>query len=108
MDINKLIGPTLIALGLAIIEANLHQYHNYLFYYTGWVIITLSMWAPKPSLTIKNIIASVTYVFSMEDILYWLLVHQLPYQWAWWYIVINHIPILTVITLIISAIALMQ
>jgi len=106
MVLNKLIGPTLIALGLAIIESNLHLYHNYLLYYTGWIVITLSLWAPKPPLTIKDVIASIAYVFSMEDILYWLLVHELPFQWTWWYIVIDHVPILTVVVLAISVMTL--
>jgi len=107
MVFNKLIAPTLIALGLAIIESNLHLYHNYLLYYTGWVVITLSLWTPKPPLSIKDVIASIAYVLSMEDTLYWLLVYELPYQWTWWYIVINHIPILTVVTLITSVIVMM-
>ena len=108
MDINKLIAPTLIALGLAIIESNLHLYHNYLFYYLGWVVITLSLWAPKPPLSIKDMITSIAYVFSLEDALYWVLVHELPYQWTWWYIVINHVPILTVVVLITSVMALIR
>jgi len=102
-----LVAPTLIALGLAIIESNLHLYHNYLFYYLGWVVITLSLWAPKPPLSIKDVIASIAYVFSLEDTLYWVLVRELPFRWVWWYVVIDHIPILTVITLITSVIVMM-
>jgi hypothetical protein len=108
MVLNKLIGPSLIALGLAIIESNLHLYHNYLLYYTGWVVIALSMWAPKPSLSIKDVIASIAYVFSIEDTLYWVLVHELPYQWVWWYIVIDHIPIVTVVVLVVSVSVLVR
>ena len=108
MVFNKLIAPTLVALGLAIIESNLHLYHNYLLYYTGWVVITLSLWAPKPPLSIKDIIASIAYVFSMEDTLYWVLVHQLPYQWVWWYIVVDHVPIVTVVVLAVSVLVLVR
>ncbi len=108
MVFNKLIAPTLIALGLAIIESNLHVYHYFLLYYMGWVVITISLWAPKPSLSIKDVVASIAYVFSMEDVLYWVLVHELPFQWAWWYIVIDHIPILTVIVLAVSVLVLIR
>jgi len=108
MDINKLIGPTLIALGLAIIESNLHLYHNYLLYYTGWVVIVLSLWAPKPPLSIKDVIASIAYVFSLEDVLYWVLVHELPFQWVWWYVVVDHVPIVTVVVLVVSVMVLVR
>jgi hypothetical protein len=64
------------------------------------------MWAPKPPPSIKDIIASIAYVFSMEDILYWLLVHQLPFQWVWWYVVIDHVPIVTVLVLAVSVIVM--
>jgi len=108
MVFNKLIAPTLIALGLAIIESNLHLYHNYLLYYTGWVVITLSLWSPKPPLSIKDIIASIAYVFSLEDALYWVLVHELPFQWAWWYVVVDHVPIVTVVVLVVSVFVLVR
>jgi len=64
------------------------------------------MWAPKPPLSIKDVIASIAYVFSLEDTLYWLLVHKLPFQWTWWYIVINHVPIVTVAVLVVSVMIL--
>jgi hypothetical protein len=108
MDIDKLIGPTLVALGLAIIESNLHFYHNYLLYYTGWVVIALSLWTPKPPLSIKDVIASIAYVFSVEDALYWVLVRELPFQWVWWYVVIDHIPIVTVVVLVVSVVVLVR
>jgi len=39
---------------------------------------------------------------SVEDIFYWIIAGKKPYQWTWYYIVIDGIPIIDVIEIVIA------
>lgn len=46
------------------------------------------------------------YSMTLEDVFYWILDNKLPYQYAWYYPVFNHVPLVDITEVIIATILL--
>jgi hypothetical protein len=69
----------------------------FLMFLTATFTINIELW-----------IAYFLISMSVEDIFYWIIAGKKPYQWTWYYIVIDGIPIIDVIEIIIAIVLLIM
>ena len=80
-----------------------YMYINpYIYRVIYFIFFFVASMVPDVIITISLFLYSMT----LEDVFYWILADQLPYSYAWYYPVVDHIPIIDVIEVVLATVLL--